>query len=105
MSIRRSPGSSLAALATVALLLSTPLEAQTLTNSFGGLSQSSKEPIDIESDVLVVHDQQKYATFKGNVKAVQGTTTLRAQQLDVHYVGGGDKIAGSRQRRPAGPDH
>jgi lipopolysaccharide export system protein LptA len=84
---------SLAALATVALLLSTPLEAQTLTNSFGGLSQSSKEPIDIESDVLVVHDQQKYATFKGNVKAVQGTTTLRAQQLDVHYVGGGDKIA------------
>ncbi len=54
MSIRRSPGSSLratlslAALATVALLLSTPLEAQTLTNSFGGLSQSSKEPIDIE---------------------------------------------------------
>jgi lipopolysaccharide export system protein LptA len=74
-------------------LLSTPLEAQTLTNSFGGLSQSSKEPIDIESDVLVVHDQQKYATFKGNVKAVQGTTTLRAQQLDVHYVGGGDKIA------------
>jgi lipopolysaccharide export system protein LptA len=99
MSIRRSPGSSLratlslAALATVALLLSTPLEAQTLTNSFGGLSQSSKEPIDIESDVLVVHDQQKYATFKGNVKAVQGTTTLRAQQLDVHYVGGGDKIA------------
>jgi len=25
---------------------------------------------------------------------VQGTTTLRAQQLDVHYVGGGDKLAG-----------
>ncbi len=45
------------------------------------------------SDVLVVHDQQKYATFKGNVKAVQGTTTLRARQLDVHYVGGGDKLA------------
>ncbi len=30
------------------LLLATPLEAQTLTNSFGGLSQSSNEPIDIE---------------------------------------------------------
>ena len=28
--------------------------------------------------MLVVHDAQKYATFKGNVKAVQGTTTLRA---------------------------
>ncbi len=88
----------------VALLLATPLDAQTLTNSFGGLSQSSKDPIDIESDVLVVHDQQKYATFKGSVKAVQGTTTLRADQLDVHYVGGGDKLAlgkGTAEALPA----
>ncbi len=81
------------------LVMATPLQAQTLTNSFGGLSQSSKDPIDIESDVLVVHDQQKYATFKGSVKAVQGTTTLRADQLDVHYVGGGDQLTG--QAKPA----
>jgi len=74
------------------LLLAAPVFAQTLTNSFGGLSKSSKDPIDIESDVLVVHDSQKYATFKGNVKAVQGTTTLRARELDVHYTGGGDKL-------------
>ncbi len=88
----------------VALMLATPLGAQSLTNSFGGLSQSSKDPIDIESDVLVVHDQQKYATFKGSVKAVQGTTTLRADQLDVHYVGGGDKLAvgkGTAEALPA----
>ena len=39
--------------------------------------------------MLVVHDAQKYATFKGNVKAVQGTTTLRSRELDVHYVGSG----------------
>jgi lipopolysaccharide export system protein LptA len=69
-----------------------PLAAQTLTNSFGGLSESSKDPIDIESDLLVVHDKEKYATFSGNVKAVQGTTTLRAKELNVHYVGG-DKLA------------
>jgi lipopolysaccharide export system protein LptA len=81
------------ALAAIVVLVATPLKAQTLTNSFGGLTQSSKDPIDIESDFLVVHDQQKYATFKGNVKAVQGTTTLRAVQLDVHYVGGGDQLA------------
>jgi lipopolysaccharide export system protein LptA len=85
----------------VALLLATPLGAQTLTNSFGGLSQSSNQPIDIESDVLVVHDQQKYATFKGNVKAVQGTTTLRARELDVHYVGGGDKLTGEQPTETA----
>ena len=78
----------------LALLVAAPVSAQTLTNSFGGLSKSSKDPIDIESDVLVVHDSQKYATFKGNVKAVQGTTTLRSRELDVHYVGSGsDSLA------------
>jgi lipopolysaccharide export system protein LptA len=41
--------------------------------------------------VLVVHDKEKYASFKGNVKAVQGTTILRAKELKVHYVGG-DKL-------------
>ena len=75
----------------VALLCAAPLAAQTLTNAFGGLTESSNEPIDIESDVLVVHDKEKYATFKGNVKAVQGTTVLRARELNVHYVGG-DKL-------------
>ena len=49
----------------LALGLAAPLAAQTLSNTFGGLSESSKDPIDIESDVLVVHDSQKYATFKG----------------------------------------
>ena len=85
------PCAGLVALA-LGFLLAAPVFAQTLTNSFGGLSKSSKDPIDIESDVLVVHDSQKYATFKGNVKAVQGTTTLRARELDVHYTGGGDKL-------------
>jgi len=76
------------------LVLASPAPAQTLSNSFGGLSESSDEPIDIESDILTVYDAEKYATFKGNVKAVQGTTTLRAAELDVHYVGGGEKITG-----------
>jgi lipopolysaccharide export system protein LptA len=85
--------------ALVFALIVTPLaNAQTVTNAFGGLSESSKDPIDIESDVLVVRDKEKYATFKGNVKAVQGSTTLRAKELNVHYVGGdrlgpGDKNA------------
>jgi len=81
----------LAAIGAVALgvLSASPAHAQTMTNNFGGLSKNSGEPINIESDVLVVHDAQKYATFKGNVKAVQGTTTLRSRELDVHYVGSG----------------
>jgi lipopolysaccharide export system protein LptA len=80
--------------AALCLLATTPAPAQTMTNTFGGFSKNSNEPIDIESDVLVVHDAQKYATFKGNVKAVQGTTTLRSRELDVHYVGSGsDSLA------------
>ena len=71
--------------------------AQTLTNAFGGLSQSSGDPIDIESDALVVHDKEKYATFRGNVKAVQGTTTLRAKELNVHYIGGGSLAPGGKK--------
>ena len=71
--------------------------AQTLTNAFGGLSESSSDPIDIESDALVVHDKEKYANFTGNVKAVQGTTTLRAKELIVHYIGGGSLAPGAKQ--------
>ncbi|MGD9502181.1 MAG: LptA/OstA family protein [Methyloceanibacter sp.] len=79
-----------------ALLSLPPATAQTLTNAFGGLSESSGDPIDIESDALVVHDKEKYATFRGNVKAVQGTTTLRAKELNVHYVGGGSLAPGNK---------
>ena len=79
--------------------------AQTLNNSFGGLSESSDEPIDIESDRLVVYDAKKFATFSGSVKAVQGTTTLRARELDVHYVGGAEDLTakkdGARAASPA----
>lgn len=85
----------------IALVFPASLSAQTLTNSFGGLSESSNEPIDIESDVLVVQDKQKLATFKGNVKAVQGTTTLRAKELNVHYVGGDKLTPGTKKEGQA----
>jgi lipopolysaccharide export system protein LptA len=89
--------------ASFALACAVPLAAQTVSNTFGGLSESSEEPIDIESDLLVVHDKEKYATFSGSVKAVQGTTTLRAKELLVHYTGG-DKLApgGKKDAAPTG---
>ena len=97
--------------AALCLLPATPAPAQTMTNTFGGFSKNSNEPIDIESDVLVVHDEQKYATFKGNVKAVQGTTTLRAQASStcIMSASGSDSLGqGSprprgQPRRPASP--
>ena len=97
-------GGALAAGLVLLILAGAPAAAQTMNNSFGGFSRNSGEPIDIESDVLVVHDAKKYATFKGNVKAVQGTTTLRARELDVHYVGGGgDTLTGGASAEGAKP--
>ena len=81
-------------LGVVLLLPLSPLTAQTMTNSFGGMSKNSDAPIDIKSDTLTVFDAKKIAIFKGRVKAVQGTTTLRAAQLEVHYVGDADTFAG-----------
>ncbi len=94
----------------LALAASMPVGAQTMTNKFGGFSGDSKDPIDIESDVLVVRDKEKLATFKGNVKAVQGKTTLHAAELDVHYsggdrlgLGGGETAAGAPPVAEASP--
>lgn len=70
------------------------------TGAFAGLSKNSGQPINIESDILYVHDAEKYATFKGNVKAVQGTTILHSQVLDVHYVGGGSDSLASGSSSP-----
>src|SRR4029079_8064119 len=83
----------------VGVLLAASVSAQTLTNSFGGLSKSSKDPIDIQSDVLVVHDSQKDAACTGNVKAGQGTTTMRPRELNVHYTGGGDNLIGRQDKK------
>lgn len=70
--------------------------------SFAGLSKNSDKPIDIESDVLLVHDSQKTATFKGNVKAVQGTTILHSNELEVHYAGGGgEALTGGAGAKPS----
>ena len=89
--------------AAITLAAASPLAAQTMTNTFGGLSGNSDQPIDIESDLLVVHDKEKYAVFTGSVKAVQGTTTLRADELLVHYVGGNRLAPGGKKDEVQAP--
>ena len=80
-----------------ALLCVAPVRTQTLTNTFGGLSKSSDEPIDIESDLLTIYPEDS-ATFSGNVKAVQGTTTLRAREIKVNYLDGDKGAAGDKEQ-------
>jgi lipopolysaccharide export system protein LptA len=50
-----------------------------------GFSQNNGQPIQIEAAHLEVRDKQKVATFSGNVKVVQGDTTMRCKTLVVHY--------------------
>ncbi len=45
----------------------------------------SDKPIEITADSLEVIQPQRTATFKGNVKAVQGNVVLNADAMTVHY--------------------
>ncbi len=59
--------------------------AQATTSQMSGLKLNKDQPIQIESDKLEIHDQDHTADFTGNVKVVQGTTTLQAGHMTVFY--------------------
>ena len=54
-----------------------------------GFTQNRDQPIQIEAASLEMRDKKKEATFSGNVKVVQGDTTMTARTLVVFYEGGG----------------
>lgn len=88
----------LAALVLLTLALSpTPLLAQESTPSrLSGLSMSSKEPIQIESDKLEVREAENIAIFTGNVSVTQGATLLKSGKMTVYYAeDGGSAATGS----------
>ncbi len=66
--------------------------AQTTSSQMNGLKLSNDQPIQIESDQLEIREQEKKAFFTGNVKVVQGTTTLQAGTMVVHYRGEGQTV-------------
>ena len=54
-------------------------------NALQGFSQNRDQPVHIESTTLVVRDKDKVATFSGDVKVVQGDTTMKCKSLVVFY--------------------
>ncbi|MCC8931676.1 MULTISPECIES: LptA/OstA family protein [Rhizobiaceae] len=66
--------------------------AQTTNSQMNGLKLSNDQPIQIESDALEIREQEKKAFFTGNVKVVQGTTTLQAGAMTVLYRGEGTTV-------------
>ena len=57
-------------------------------NAMQGFSQNRDQPIQIEAASLEMRDKKKEATFAGNVKVVQGDTTMTSKILVVFYDSG-----------------
>lgn len=72
----------------------TPAAAQATSSRMQGLQLSNDAPIQIESDKLEIKDPESKAIFTGNVKVVQGTTTLQAGNMVVFYKSGSGSISG-----------
>ena len=83
----------------VALAMLAPGEAASqsavtgVPNAMQGFSQNRDQPIQIEAASLEMHDKKKEATFSGNVKVVQGDTTMTSKTLVVFYESGGSASA------------
>jgi len=68
-------------------------------NAMQGFTQNRDQPIQIEAASLEMRDKKKEATFSGNVKVVQGDTTMTSKTLVVFYESSG----GSGTPPPAAP--
>lgn len=73
---------------------------QGVPNAMQGFSQNRDQPIQIEAASLEMRDKKKEATFAGNVKVVQGDTTMTSKTLVVFYESSSDKAA-APQAEPA----
>ena len=69
---------------------------QGVPNAMQGFSQNRDQPIQIEAASLEMRDKKKEATFAGNVKVVQGDTTMTSKTLVVFYESSSDKPATSK---------
>lgn len=101
MAFLRVPGlcSAVAALMLPVIMLpltmmtAAPAAAQQVNSRLPGLALSNDQPIQIESDRLDISEADGRAVFKGNVKVVQGDTTLQSGIMTVFYRKGGGSVA------------
>jgi lipopolysaccharide export system protein LptA len=76
---------------------------QGVPNAMQGFSQNRDEPIQIEAASLEMRDKKKEATFSGEVKVVQGDTTMKSTILVVFYdnAGAASSAGAAPPARPA----
>ena len=89
-------GAACAGFAFTMLLVGEARAQNTVTgvpNAMQGFSQNRDQPIQIEAASLEMRDKKKEATFTGNVKVVQGDTTMTSKVLVVFYESSGQNAA------------
>jgi len=74
---------------------------QGVPNAMQGFSQNRDQPIQIEAASLEMIDKKKQATFSGDVKVVQGDTTMQSKTLVVFYDSGGQAAGQSSGKAKA----
>jgi lipopolysaccharide export system protein LptA len=74
---------------------------QGVPNAMQGFSQNRDQPIQIEAASLEMRDKKKEATFAGNVKVVQGDTTMTSKSLVVFYESSSGQAAPPASTPPA----
>jgi lipopolysaccharide export system protein LptA len=83
---------ALSAASALAMIVAGDAAAQSamtgVPNAMQGFSQNRDQPIQIEAASLEMRDKKKEATFSGNVKVVQGDTTMTSKTLVVFYESG-----------------
>src|SRR6202035_5185380 len=88
-SIRRIARCACAAAFAIAMIVAGEAGAQSavqgVPNAMQGFSQNRDQPIQIEAATLEMRDKKKEATFSGNVKVIQGDTTMTSKTLVVFY--------------------
>jgi len=86
---RRKVAGRAVAIALLACGLTQQARAQStvsgVPNAMQGFTQNRDQPIQIEAASLEMRDKKKEATFSGNVKVVQGDTTMTSKTLVVFY--------------------
>ena len=74
---------------------------QGVPNAMQGFSQNRDQPIQIEAATPEMRDKKKEATFSGNVKVVQGDTTMTSKTLVVFYESSQAPAPAANAKAPA----
>jgi lipopolysaccharide export system protein LptA len=101
MNSRRQNRVLLAVAAAVLVAASAQAQTQGPPNALQGFSQNRDKPVHIEAATLEVRDKDKVATFSGDVRVVQGDTTMKSKSLVVFYEAGNE--AGGVKAAKPGP--